>query len=554
MRASERHASLPLGHGSVHKLRSSTKGGRDKLKRYAEARNRGEGVESKATWGDSKVSESITKCNIENADKKFLLDHWIARSGTPTFVSAPIGNNSMEVSSIEFHTVENTPQSMNFTKLDDSDINGRTIGKPMSKHKKLTICPPTELNIKLSALQNLESSIDELTSKRLNLQKRRGICSSDVLRDALESDMNNREFNKVLKNDQDSEISHETDGSNKKTSSDSIDMDLDLSFSDINSSDINTFNENIVQKLCLSALKNIKVGNQDADIENIQRIALDILKEMYVKKGKNRKCDTNILTTKREVDTPTEMLSVHDYENICAVNIAREAWGLRSWNGYCDIENWLHDDSVVRERRCDTFTSGSSEISSSTSQEIKNYVLSGFQGPLKKTPYYSNVCIKQEESNQQNDYVNTTERHSGDENIGNIKEIDTESELIFPISYVVDNVNNHLEPIIEELDDLGDMDPPTKKRLNSESSLVATIDEIRKATVTSSPKCVYHRREHSWDSPQLETTWAWLVQGLLLVEGSPFCVMSSFSAATVVSSTTARLCWLDTEHVVCTCG
>ncbi|GBP34528.1 hypothetical protein EVAR_29925_1 [Eumeta japonica] len=29
---------------------------------------------------------------------------------------------------------------------------------------------------------------------------------------------------------------------------------------------------------------------------------------------------------------------------------------------------------------------------------------------------------------------------------------------------------------------------------------------------------------------------------------SPFCVMSSFSAATVVSSTTAGLCWLYTEH------
>ncbi|GBP95713.1 hypothetical protein EVAR_100820_1 [Eumeta japonica] len=35
---------------------------------------------------------------------------------------------------------------------------------------------------------------------------------------------------------------------------------------------------------------------------------------------------------------------------------------------------------------------------------------------------------------------------------------------------------------------------------------------------------------------------------------SPFCVMSSLSAATVVSSTTARLCWFYTEHVVFTCG
>ncbi|GBP66324.1 hypothetical protein EVAR_77942_1 [Eumeta japonica] len=34
---------------------------------------------------------------------------------------------------------------------------------------------------------------------------------------------------------------------------------------------------------------------------------------------------------------------------------------------------------------------------------------------------------------------------------------------------------------------------------------------------------------------------------------SPFCVMSSLSAATVVSSTTAGLCWLYTEHVIFTC-
>ncbi|GBP97694.1 hypothetical protein EVAR_65933_1 [Eumeta japonica] len=34
---------------------------------------------------------------------------------------------------------------------------------------------------------------------------------------------------------------------------------------------------------------------------------------------------------------------------------------------------------------------------------------------------------------------------------------------------------------------------------------------------------------------------------------SPFCVMSSLSAATVVSSTTAGLCWFCTEHVIFTC-
>ncbi|GBP85874.1 hypothetical protein EVAR_65450_1 [Eumeta japonica] len=35
---------------------------------------------------------------------------------------------------------------------------------------------------------------------------------------------------------------------------------------------------------------------------------------------------------------------------------------------------------------------------------------------------------------------------------------------------------------------------------------------------------------------------------------SPFCVISSLSAATVVSSTTARLYWFYTDHVVFTCN
>lgn len=435
-------------------------------------------------------TEQAQRQESENADKKFLLEHWIARSGTPTFTSAPIGNNSLEVSSVEFYTVENTPQSI----LHEDEYKHKS-------NKKLAICSPTELTLKLSSMENLESSIDEITSSNLNLHKRRGICSSDALRDDLTNLSNinldvcnliNEEFMKMLKTDS-SEISHDTDNSNKKTSSDSIDMDLDLSFSDINSSDINTFNENIVQKLCLSALKNIKVGNQDADIENIQRIALDILKEMYAKKDKNKNgIGTDLFPSKpRELDTPTEVLSVHDYENICAVNIAREAWGLRSWNGYSDIENWLHDGSVVRDRRRDTLTSGSSEISSCVSQDLKNAILAA--PPFPKKPHtYSNVFVKFDRTNQ-DDYANTLVSHD-------------DTYLAKPCIADVSKDPNHLEPIMEELDDLGDIDPSSKKRLNSESSLVATIDEIRKSTVTNSPRNLYYRREHLWDSPQFKTS------------------------------------------------
>lgn len=399
----------------------------------------------------------------------------------------------MDVSSIEFYTVENTP---NIIIPPNENIEYSGTSKRNFKNYKMKICSPTELTLKLSSIENLESSIDEITSNNMNMQKRRGICSSDELRDDL-TNINlgivNENFMKNVKTDHSSEISQDTDGSNKKTSSDSIDMDLDLSFSDINSSDINTFNENIVQKLCLSALKNIKVGNQDADIENIQRIALDILKEMYAKKGKGKNIlnSDSLISKQRDLDTPTEMLSVHDYENICAVNIAREAWGLRSWNGYSDIENWLHDGSVVRDRRRDTLTSGSSEISSCLSQELKNAILLAPPFP-KKAPTYSNVFVKFERSSQE-DYVNAVICHSNDDTF-----------LAKPCMTDIGKDPNHLEPIMEELDDIGDKDQPNKKRLNSESSLVATIDEIRKATVTNSPRNLYHRREHVWDSPQFD--------------------------------------------------
>ncbi|XP_026320716.1 uncharacterized protein LOC113230832 isoform X2 [Hyposmocoma kahamanoa] len=426
-------------------------------------------------------SEPILQIENENTDKKFLLEHWIARSGSPTFTSAPVGNTSINVSSIELYSFENTPQSVN------------TQNKVI---KKITVCSPTELNLKLSSLENMESSIDEITSS--NLQKRRGICSSDELRNDLTNiNVENRimisnAFNKIIKTEQGSEMSHDTDGSNKKTSSDSIDMDLDLSFSDINSSDINTFNENIVQKLCLSALKNIKGGNQDADIENIQKIALDILKEMYAKKDRNKTNLKSFSSKQRDLDTPTELLSVHDYENICAVNIAREAWGLRSWNGYCDIENWLHDGSVVRDRRRDTLTSASTEISSCVSQELKNSIMTAPPFP-KKSPTYSNVFVKFDKSFQ-DDYANSASCHMNDE-----------TYLAKPCITDTNKDPNHLEPILEELDDLGDVDPINKKRLNSESSLVATIDEIRKATVTNSPRNLYHRTD-IWESPQFNSS------------------------------------------------
>lgn len=58
---------------------------------------------------------------------------------------------------------------------------------------------------------------------------------------------------------------------------------------------------------------------------------------------------------------PPSEISTHDYENMCAVNINRELRGLRSWQGYLDIDAYLHDDSTVHDKRWeDTSSSGMS--------------------------------------------------------------------------------------------------------------------------------------------------------------------------------------------------
>ncbi|XP_059475293.1 uncharacterized protein LOC132196562 [Neocloeon triangulifer] len=68
--------------------------------------------------------------------------------------------------------------------------------------------------------------------------------------------------------------------------------------------------------------------------------------------------------------------SAHDYENMCAVGITRELWGLRHWDGYSsDIAE--HDSSVARGRRdprrdtlvsSSTYSSLSSNYSDSESE------------------------------------------------------------------------------------------------------------------------------------------------------------------------------------------
>lgn len=64
-------------------------------------------------------------------------------------------------------------------------------------------------------------------------------------------------------------------------------------------------------------------------------------------------------------EVASSVLSAHDYENLAAVNIAREGM-IRSWRGYCDIDTWAHDDSVGRD--------GLTHASSTTTTTSQDYL------------------------------------------------------------------------------------------------------------------------------------------------------------------------------------
>lgn len=424
-----------------------------------------------------------------------LLDHWIARAGSPTFASAPIDNaDATDVTGIEFYSVANTPEKSNRIhpdkignlnvsfqfehetgnriKCDNSNDSNTSI-----KNKRRGICSTTELGVKFTKMEQDQSCLQDIPEGNeamdMTAQKRRGICSSGQLKDDMER-MNSHRDQPMETPRSMSDGSEDDLGNDGKTSSDSLNLDLDLSFSDINSSDINEFNENIVQKLCLSTLKNIKNVHQDADIRNIQKIALEILKDLYSKGGVKDDQDLESELSSsvgRDLETPSEVLSAHDYENICAVNIAREAWGLRSWRGCSDMGGSPPPaPPPPPSQRRPAPPPPQHKYITTVAYELAKCQDSHCQ--LMKTPQYH----KEPESS-----------------VFIAKPYVDHNEGLFPIS-------TPLEPILEELDEIIDGGTMRRRqRHNSESALVATIDEIRNDTITDSPRNVYHRAV--WESP-----------------------------------------------------
>lgn len=385
-------------------------------------------------------------------DKKLLLENWIARSGTPTFASVPISQDPIEIEAnntfdgVEFHTILNTPDtSYEKNKTNDSYQSEKSPDEKLNseKQKRRGICSPTDLSLQL--LQENEENKDvKSDTSSLTSQKRRGICSSDQ---------------------------------------------LVLDFTNI---DLLT---NVDDDVKLKRRPIYSVGSS---------LNSDLCKNVYNVKSMKYSEDKSIhsnIKPEEYVDVASEVLSAHDYENICAVNIARERWGIRSWEGYTDIETYLHDDSTVRDRRRDTLTStvtgtsASSEISLSDIASSPPPIIPNRKPRLMRT--------------RQDDYLDTLVYDLVDCDKRRVhfleynEEQEAESNVFVAKPYVVDQhgmmfpLNSALEPI-EELEEPVLINNDCGKQ-KTQSKLVSTIDEIRRGNDTDSPRHVYHRTENIWD-------------------------------------------------------
>lgn len=257
-------------------------------------------------------------------------------------------------------------------------------------------------------------------------------------------------------------------------------------------------------RLCHKLVANAEV-KQLVCIESVKKEMERRLRDVPGREEREEKRESDYIDSKQSAissdGTPSEVLSAHDYENICAVNIAREAWGLRSWQGYSDIETWLHDDSVVRDRRRDTLasigttttmTSASSERSTESPPLVRQWENSDISAPplpcRRPRPSY----------NRMDDYLDTLtfdlaqieQRNDAPEVINN-----SQDNVFMAQPYVVDQngmlypLPASLDTILEEMEDSSVSAASTVTAADSgstalgwASSLVATIDEIRMGT------------------------------------------------------------------------
>ncbi|XP_021914672.1 uncharacterized protein LOC110827380 isoform X2 [Zootermopsis nevadensis] len=242
--------------------------------------------------------------------------------------------------------------------------------------------------------------------------------------------------------------------------------------------------------ICSPGLLDLELRNKDENEQQGICSVVELTREVTEMETSTKQPDDE--TPSEVLSVPSDVLSAHDYENICAVNIAREVWGLRSWRGYSDIETWLHDDSVVRDRRRDTLTSTTTTLTSASSDHSGgNDSHPASPPPLPcRRPASGPRALR----TRQDDYLDTLIDDLADcETSVCFQEFIAEEHdpsMFVARPYVVDQHGAlfplmTLDTIIEELEESSTSTETIEplrheKHHDSASTLVATINEIRR--------------------------------------------------------------------------
>ncbi|XP_008217525.1 uncharacterized protein LOC100679287 isoform X2 [Nasonia vitripennis] len=353
----------------------------------------------------------------------------------------------------------------------------------LHRQKRRGICSEVELDLKTNDDCNID--VDPQLS-----QKRRGICSLTQLGLELVTDEDNyveKSFTSVDKLKSISEVS--------------LNIDQDKSI-----------DSGILDSL---PIKNLVTGNICEVVipENILirgRLNTPVISESDETNLNNQLSEKDELLRKQEEETMSHVTSIHDYENLCPLGVARPPWCIRSWKGYTDIETYIHDDSIVRDRRRDTLTSTatgttlSSDFSDATyvSQPVRKLMKRSRQDDYLDTLIYDLVDWESISNKAPNEEISTTTTTISE----SINDTTDESSLFSAKPIVIDEKGGMLalDTIVEEREDpntgsFPEVQMNIKKPSCSVSSLVATIDEIRKCTAENSPRHVYHRTESQWE-------------------------------------------------------
>ncbi|XP_076633370.1 uncharacterized protein LOC143347768 [Colletes latitarsis] len=188
-------------------------------------------------------------------------------------------------------------------------------------------------------------------------------------------------------------------------------------------------------------------------------------------------------------ETMSCVTSIHDYENVCPLGVARPPWCIRSWKGYTDIETYIHDDSVVRDRRRDTLTSTTTGTTYSSECSDTTCASSVLRGILKQDDYLDTLAY---------DLIDPRELralYSEDASLPAKRTSDVDEQnatLYIAKPVVIDDKGGMfaLDTIMEEHED--EKFEYTRPGCDSVSTLVSTIDQIRKYTAENSPRHVFH--------------------------------------------------------------